>query len=89
MRSFLAGAIFLAGLATAAPTALEIRDVPKNDFLNITYSSSSSHKNSSLPTTLVVATGGTIAGSSASAEDATHYMAGVLGVASLVQGEHT
>jgi L-asparaginase len=90
MRSFIVGAVLLASLAATAPTALEIRDIPKNDFLNITYSSSSSsHKNSSLPSTLVIATGGTIAGSSASAQDDTHYMSGVVGVAALVQGKYS
>jgi L-asparaginase len=88
MHSYFVGALLLAAVGIAAPTAVEIRDIPKNDFLNITYSSSSaSHKNSSLPSTLVIATGGTIAGSSASAQDDTHYMSGVVGVAALVQGQ--
>lgn len=87
MRSFLTSAVALAGLASAAPApALRARDVPTYAPLNVTYSSSSSSTNNSLPNTLVIATGGTIAGSSASSTDATHYQAGVVGVAALVQG---
>lgn len=40
---------------------------------------------SSLPSILIFATGGTIAGSSASNTDATHYQAGAIGVAALVE----
>ncbi|KAK5129215.1 hypothetical protein LTR08_003739 [Meristemomyces frigidus] len=84
MRSFLAGALCLSVLASAAPT-LSVRDVPQTEFLNVTYSSSSgSLHNSSLPNVLILATGGTIAGSSTSSEDDTHYQAGVIGVAALV-----
>jgi len=88
MRSFLTTAVALAGLASAAPT-LRVRDVdvPTYAPLNVTYSSSSAATNNTLPNTLVIATGGTIAGSSASSTDATHYQAGVVGVAALVQGQ--
>ena len=88
MRSFLTGAVLLSGLASAVPTLpLRVRDVPSYAPLNITYSSSSSSSNNALPNTLVIATGGTIAGSSASSSDATHYQSGVVGVAALVQGK--
>ena len=73
MRSLLAltGSICLAALSTAVPT-LQARDVPTTEFLNVTYSSSAaSHHNSSLPNVLILATGGTIAGASASQEDDT------------------
>lgn len=42
--------------------------------------------NRSLPNILIFATGGTIAGSSASNTDATQYTAGVIGIEALVVG---
>lgn len=51
--------------------------------LNVSYTSDF---NSSLPTVIIAATGGTIAGSSSSATDTTKYTAGVVGVEALVQG---
>lgn len=87
MRSYLTSAVALAGLASAVPT-LRVRDVPSYAPLNITYSSANSTTNNTLPNTLVIATGGTIAGASASTTDATHYSSGVVGVAALVEGEH-
>jgi len=86
MRSFLTSAVALAGLASAAPT-LRVRDVPTYAPLNVTYSSSPSSTNNTLPNTLIIATGGTIAGQSQSSTDSTHYQAGVVGVAALVQGK--
>jgi hypothetical protein len=73
MRSLLAltSTLCLTTLISAAPT-LQARDVPTTEFLNVTYSSSAaSHHNSSLPNVLILATGGTIAGASASQEDDT------------------
>jgi len=87
MRSYLTGAVAFAGLASAVP-ALRIRDVPSYAPLNITYSSSASSTNNTLPNTLVIATGGTIAGASSSSADATHYSSGVVGVAALVEGKY-
>ncbi|GAA5862425.1 hypothetical protein JCM8547_007636 [Rhodosporidiobolus lusitaniae] len=50
--------------------------------LNITYSSGMKE---GLPRTLILATGGTIAGASASSTDSTGYRAGSIGVAALVE----
>lgn len=60
--------------------------VPSSPFFNVTYESP---KNQSLPTVVIFATGGTIAGSSTSNTDSTSYTAGVIGVEALVQGEST
>lgn len=49
--------------------------------LNVTYRSTF---NESLPTVVIFATGGTIAGSSASNTDSTSYTAGVVGIEALV-----
>ena len=59
-------------------------DEPLVPVLNVTYTSPA---NSSLPTVIIAATGGTIAGSSSSATDTTKYTAGVIGVEALVQGQ--
>lgn len=57
---------------------------PSVPVLNVTYTSP---KNESLPTVVIFATGGTIAGSSSSATDTTRYTAGVVGVEALIRGE--
>ncbi|GAA6006780.1 uncharacterized protein JCM10292_005450 [Rhodotorula paludigena] len=79
----------LVGSAAAAPFAgqrtvvdfLQKRDTAVQPDFNITYSSP---VNESLPRTLIMATGGTIAGASGSATDATNYKAGSIGVEALV-----
>ncbi|GJN90029.1 hypothetical protein Rhopal_003026-T1 [Rhodotorula paludigena] len=79
----------LVGSAAAAPFAgqrtvvdfLEKRDTAAQPEFNITYSSP---VNESLPRTLIMATGGTIAGAAASATDSTNYRAGSIGVEALV-----
>ncbi|CDR48463.1 hypothetical protein NBRC10512_002123 [Rhodotorula toruloides] len=90
----LAHALFsLATLATAvsaAPLAGPLAEKasilaasgPSNVEFNIAYSS---NRTEGLPTTLILATGGTIAGSSASNLDSTTYQAGVVGVGQLIQ----
>ncbi|GAA6033911.1 hypothetical protein JCM8097_000399 [Rhodosporidiobolus ruineniae] len=82
-----AATALLAPLAAAAPAPLVAsapvlakRAVAVPEF-NITYTSP---YNASLPKTLVLATGGTIAGSSSSNTDSTAYTAGVVGIAQLV-----
>ncbi|KPV74503.1 uncharacterized protein RHOBADRAFT_44992 [Rhodotorula graminis WP1] len=75
----------LLGSAAAAPLVavkqLVERKVNASPDFNITFSSSHTD---GLPRTLIMATGGTIAGSSASATDSTNYRAGSIGVAALV-----
>ncbi|GAA6004228.1 hypothetical protein JCM10207_002493 [Rhodosporidiobolus poonsookiae] len=85
--SFAAAAALLAGSAVAAPLVanfpvLHERAAVSAPALNITYQST---YNSSLPKTLVLATGGTIAGSSFSNTDSTAYTAGVVGIGQLVE----
>ncbi|GAA5842926.1 hypothetical protein JCM11251_002936 [Rhodosporidiobolus azoricus] len=86
MLAPLAAVLALAGTVAAAPLAsnsiIERAAVIGTPELNITYSSP---VNSSLPRTLILATGGTIAGSSASNTDSTNYQAGVVGIEVLVQ----
>jgi len=77
----------LLGSAAAAPllaTTLQLdkRDPVYSPDFNITYSSNHTE---GLPRTLIMATGGTIAGASASATDSTNYRAGSIGVAALVE----
>ncbi|BGP18326.1 hypothetical protein JCM10213_008499 [Rhodosporidiobolus nylandii] len=88
--AFTCAAALLAGSAVAAPAPIvPVHTLVQHDAaaeqvpLNITYSSGTT--NSSLPRTLILATGGTIAGSSASNTDSTTYQAGVVGIATLVQ----
>ncbi|BGP41241.1 hypothetical protein JCM10449v2_005216 [Rhodotorula kratochvilovae] len=80
-----AAAASLLGSAAAAPLLtppqLEKRDLVYTPEFNITYSSNFTE---GLPKTLIMATGGTIAGSSASATDSTNYRAGSIGVEALV-----
>ncbi|BGP49392.1 hypothetical protein JCM10450v2_005281 [Rhodotorula kratochvilovae] len=77
-----AAAASLLGSAAAAPLlTLEKRDLVYTPEFNITYSSNFTE---GLPKTLIMATGGTIAGSSASATDSTNYRAGSIGVEALV-----
>ncbi|GAA5934003.1 hypothetical protein JCM10213_008500 [Rhodosporidiobolus nylandii] len=82
-------ALSASSLVSAAPAPLfpvvkqlEKRDVPAKPEFNITYES---EYKEGLPRTLIFATGGTIAGSSASNTDSTHYSAGSIGVAALVE----
>ncbi|GAA5903815.1 hypothetical protein JCM6882_001322 [Rhodosporidiobolus microsporus] len=88
MLAPLAAVLALAGTAAAAPLAASVHTLAERapihgvPELDITYSSPA---NSSLPKTLILATGGTIAGSSASNTDSTTYQAGVVGIATLVQ----
>ncbi|GAA5862422.1 hypothetical protein JCM8547_007635 [Rhodosporidiobolus lusitaniae] len=89
MLAPLAALLLAASSATAAPlVAQQVNTLVERDYsvttvpLNITYSSA--NKNSSLPNTLIIATGGTIAGSSSSNTDSTAYQAGVVGVEALV-----
>ncbi|GAA6049339.1 hypothetical protein JCM3770_007296 [Rhodotorula araucariae] len=81
-----AAAASLLGSVAAAPllttSQLERRDPVYTPKFNITYSSNYTE---GLPKTLIMATGGTIAGSSASATDSTNYRAGSIGVAALVE----
>ncbi|GAA5912531.1 hypothetical protein JCM8208_001985 [Rhodotorula glutinis] len=75
----------LLGSAAAAPLVavkqLVERTVVASPDFNITFSSNYTE---GLPRTLIMATGGTIAGSSASSTDSTNYKAGSIGVAALV-----
>ncbi|GAA5902618.1 asparaginase [Sporobolomyces salmoneus] len=78
----------LACSASAAPlVAPSFPTVAKRDNspFNITYSSPRNATYDSLPRLLIMATGGTIAGSSTSNTDSTAYTAGAIGVAALVE----
>ncbi|GAA5903360.1 hypothetical protein JCM6882_008149 [Rhodosporidiobolus microsporus] len=79
--------LLLATGASAAPlasliTARQVNSTISAPQLNITYQS---NYTAGLPKTLIMATGGTIAGSSASSTDSTNYRAGSIGVAALVE----
>ncbi|GAA5915333.1 hypothetical protein JCM5296_000046 [Sporobolomyces johnsonii] len=94
MIGFTAAAIaLLAGSASAAPFAappsLSERASVDTPALNITYQSPRNSTYDHLPNLLIMATGGTIAGSSASNTDSTLYTAGVVGVAALVEAVPT
>ncbi|GAA5873718.1 hypothetical protein JCM1840_003012 [Sporobolomyces johnsonii] len=94
MIGFTAAAIaLLAGSASAAPFAAppSLIERASVDFpaLNITYQSPRNSAYDHLPKLLIMATGGTIAGSSASNTDSTLYTAGVVGVAALVEAVPT
>ncbi|ORY73843.1 L-asparaginase [Leucosporidium creatinivorum] len=87
--TLVAAAGLLASPALAAPYAqLQTRNTTSSSstveqpVLNVTYTSP---VNSSLPNVVIFATGGTIAGSSASNTDTTKYTAGVVGIEALVQ----
>ncbi|GAA5825759.1 hypothetical protein JCM10212_003286, partial [Sporobolomyces blumeae] len=83
-------ALALASSALAAPLVAPSRLVERansssSSGFNITYSSPRNSTYDSLPKLLIMATGGTIAGSSASNTDSTAYTAGVVGIAALVE----
>ncbi|GAA5980692.1 hypothetical protein JCM11641_000178 [Rhodosporidiobolus odoratus] len=90
LPSLFAAAGLLATSTLAAPAALPVvetralveRAPVYTPAINITYSSPI---NSSLPKTLILATGGTIAGSSSSNTDSTAYQAGVVRIEVLIQ----
>ncbi|GAA5992157.1 hypothetical protein JCM10908_001794 [Rhodotorula pacifica] len=89
LQASVALATTFAASALAAPLAVTPRVrslVERNNDggvqLNITYQS---NHTANLPRTLIMATGGTIAGSSSSNTDSTGYTAGVVGIEALVQ----
>ncbi|GAA5853049.1 hypothetical protein JCM5353_003147 [Sporobolomyces roseus] len=79
----------LACSATAAPLVApaKLATIEKraDSPFNITYSSPRNSTYDDLPKLLILATGGTIAGSSASNTDSTAYTAGVIGIAVLIE----
>ncbi|GAA5993672.1 hypothetical protein JCM5350_003021 [Sporobolomyces pararoseus] len=88
LPNLLLGTLALAFTASAAPlVAPSLPTIAKRDNspFNVTYSSPRNSTYAKLPKLLIMATGGTIAGSSASNTDSTAYKAGVIGVAALVE----
>ncbi|GAA5840918.1 hypothetical protein JCM3766R1_005402 [Sporobolomyces carnicolor] len=88
LPSLLTAVAALACTASAAPlVAPTFPTVVKRDNsgFNVTYSSPRNSTYDSLPKLLIMATGGTIAGSSKSNTDSTAYTAGAIGVAALVE----
>ena len=82
MLSLLAS-LALAGAAAASPVYARDWEIPS--YINVTYQSP---MNESLPSVFILATGGTIAGSSTSSTSSGIYNAGAIGVEALVQVSH-
>ncbi|GAA5957784.1 hypothetical protein JCM3765_003765 [Sporobolomyces pararoseus] len=88
MLPILLSSLALASSALAAPLStfptLVTRENDNSNPFNITYRSPRSSEYDSLPKLLILATGGTIAGSSASDTDSTAYTPGVVKISTLI-----
>ncbi|GAA5842074.1 hypothetical protein JCM9279_002775 [Rhodotorula babjevae] len=75
------GSSFAAPLVAPAKSAVQLVERASGSDFNVTYSSKYTEH---LPRTLIIATGGTIAGSSDSNTDTTTYTAGTVGIEQLI-----